>query len=101
MYQDFDVTATDFDKISINKIDSNDTVATVNREVCEVISDKDFLRRTQRNKRGDRLIKRYEELDDDEKKYTRRQKNDMILKWKPSLQPPISRPNLYQILKPR
>ena len=23
-------------------------------------------------------------------------KNDMILKWKPSLQPPISRPNLYQ-----
>ena len=66
VYQDFDVTATDFDKISINKIDSNDTVATVNREVCEVISDKDFLRRTQRNKRGDRLIKRYEELDDDE-----------------------------------
>ena len=66
VYQDFDVTATDFDKISMNKIDSNDTVATVNREVCEVISDKDFLRRTQRNKRGDRLIKRYEELDDDE-----------------------------------
>ena len=32
--------------------------------------------------------------------YTRRQKkNDMILKWKPSLQPPISRPNLYQIFK--
>ena len=29
--------------------------------------------------------------------YTRRQKNDMILKWKPSPQPPISRPNLYQI----
>ena len=24
-------------------------------------------------------------------------KNDIIPKWKPSLQPPISRPNLYQI----
>ena len=67
VFQDFDVTI-DFDKISMNKIDSTDTVATVNREVCEVVSDEEFLK-TQRNKRGDRLIKRYEELDDDEEKH--------------------------------